>query len=519
MSQMFYMFIRRKKNKSGSISIQIISKLKGHYKVIKTIGCATMQQEIKRLEQKAKLEIQTLENQGQLALFESKPDELIKNVFSSLDNSNIQTIGPELIFGEIFDFIGLNQIYDTIFRHLVISRLAFPLSKLKTIDYLHRYQGTLLEISAIYRFLDKLSSKHKEKVEQIIFKHTKKVLGGDLSVCFYDMTTLYFEASDEDDLRKIGFSKDGKHQKPQIFLGLLVAKQGYVIGYDIYEGNTYEGHTLIPFIENISKKFSIENPIVIADSGLLSKKNILALEEKGYEYILGARIKNETAEIKTQIIESYYADGDLIDIAKDETKRIIISYSYKRARKDAYNRIRGLKRLEKKIKSGKLTKSSINNRGYNKFLKLEGEIDVQVDYSKIEDDQYWDGLKGYVTNTKLADRDVIKNYGELWHIERAFRMSKTDLRIRPIFHRLRRRIEAHICISFAAYSIYKELERALNTQGSLLSVKKAAELTHNMYQITYQLPDAKSMNTQLLGMDDEQKELYSIVQNCFRVSH
>ena len=513
------MFIRRKKNTSGSISIQIINKSKGHYKVIKTIGCATMQHDIEKLEQEAKQEIQTLENQGQLALFESKSDELIRSTFNSLNNSNIQTIGPELIFGEIFDFIGLNQIDDVLFRHLVISRLAFPLSKLKTIDYLHRYQGAMLEISAIYRFLDKLSDKYKGKVEQIIFKHTQKVLGGDLNIVFYDMTTLYFEASDEDDLRKTGFSKDGKHQKPQIFLGLLVAKQGYVIGYDVYEGNTYEGHTLIPFLENISRKFNLEKLIVIADSGLLSKKNIGALEEKGYEYILGARIKNETAEVKNQIIESFYADGDLIDITKDETKRIIISYSYKRARKDAYNRIRGLKRLEKKIKSGKLTKESINNRGYNKFLKLEGKIDVQVDYTKIEQDQYWDGLKGYITNTKLSGSEIIQNYGELWHIERAFRMSKTDLRIRPIYHRLGRRIEAHICISFAAYSIYKELERALNTQESSLSVKKAAELTHNMYQITYQLPDAKSMNKQLLGMDDQQKELYDIVRNCFRVSH
>ena len=298
-------------------------------------------------------------------------------------------------------------------------------------------------------------------------------------------------------------------------MGLLVAKQGYVIGYDIYEGNTYEGHTLIPFLENISKKFSLEKPIVIADSGLLSKKNIDALEERGYEYILGARIKNETAEIKNQIIDSYYADGDLINIAKDEAKRIIISYSYKRARKDAYNRVRGLKRLEKKIKSGRLTKSSINNRGYNKFLKLEGEIDVEIDYSKIEQDQYWDGLKGYITNTKLSGSEVIKNYGELWHIERAFRMSKTDLRIRPIFHRLRRRIEAHICISFAAYSIYKELERALKAKESSLSVKKAAELTHNMYEITYTLPESKHTKSKLLKMDDEQAALFQIVSKNF----
>jgi transposase len=375
-----------------------------------------------------------------------------------------------------------------------------------------------LEINSVYRFLDKLNSKLKEQVEQIVFNHTKKVLGGNIGVVFYDMTTLYFEASDEDDLRKSGFSKDGKHQHPQIFLGLLVASGGYVIGYDIYEGNTYEGDTLIPFIENISRKFKLNRPVVIADSGLLSKKNIEALENSGYEYILGARIKNEKDSVKQQILNHNYSDGDILSISKDNNRRLLVSYSAKRAKKDAYNRERGLKRLEKKVKTGKLTKSSINNRGYNKFLKLDGEINIGIDYSKIEQDKHWDGLKGYITNTKLSDKEVLNNYKDLWHIERAFRMSKTDLRIRPIYHRLKDRIEAHICISFAAYAIYKELERALRLNNSSLSVKKAAELTHNMYEITYTLPDSKTINSQLLGMDDEQRELFDIVLNFFRVS-
>ena len=125
----------------------------------------------------------------------------------------------------------------------------------------------------------------KEQVEQIAFAHTSRVLNGNISVVFYDMTTLYFEASDEDDLRKTGFSKDGKHQNPQIFIGLLVGLGGYAIGYNIYEGNTYEGHTLIPFLEKISKKFNLKKPIVVADAGLLSNDNIKALEEKEYEYI------------------------------------------------------------------------------------------------------------------------------------------------------------------------------------------------------------------------------------------
>ena len=264
--------------------------------------------------------------------------------------------------------------------------------------------------------------------------------------------------------------------------------------------------------------FKLDKPVVIADSGLLSRKNIEALESKENEYILGARIKNEKENIKQQIVNYYYADGDILCIPKDNNRRLIISFSLKRAKKDAYNRKRGLKRLEKRIRTGKLTKSNINNRGYNKFLKLEGEINIGIDYSKIEQDKYWDGLKGYITNTKLENNKIIENYNDLWHIERAFRMSKTDLRIRPIYHRLKDRIEAHICISFAAYSIYKELERVLYLEKSTLSVKKAAELTHNMYEITYQLPDSKSVKSHLLGKDDHQQELYDIVQKSFQVS-
>ena len=175
-----------------------------------------------------------------------------------------------------------------------------------------------------------------------------------------------------------------------------------------------------------------------------------------------------------------------------------------------------MRRLEKRIKSGKLTKSSINNRGYNKYLKLEGEVSIEIDYDKFKQDKVWDGLKGYLTNTKLDNSQVIENYGNLWHIERAFRMSKTDLRIRPIYHRLRDRIEAHICIAFSAYSIYKDLERVLKKENSSLSLKKAAEITHNMYRIIYQLPDSKTIKSRLLGMDEKQQELYDIVMKNFQ---
>jgi transposase len=507
------MYVRLKKNASGSISIQLISKSRGKYKVVKSFGSATTRQEIDRLKLLAEQEKEFLSKPQRL--FISEKDKAVEEAFSILANSNIRTVGPELIFGKIFDHIGFNAIDQEMFRHLVISRLTFPLSKLKTVEYLYRYQGVHLSIDSVYRFLDKLNTDLKNQVEQIAYNHTLKVLEGNISVVFYDMTTLYFEASDEDDLRKTGFSKDGKHQNPQIFIGLLVGMGGYAIGYDIYEGNTYEGHTLIPFLEKASKKFNLEKPIVIADAGLLSKENIKSLEEKGYEYILGARLKNESEALKTSISQNEFTNGKTISITRDTNTRLIVNYSDKRAAKDAYNRKRGLKRLEKRILSGKLTKANINNKGYNKYLKLEGEVNIKIDYNKYEDDQKWDGLKGYITNTKLTNEQVQENYKNLWHIERAFRMSKTDLRIRPIYHRIKDRIEAHICISFTAYCIYKELERVLYAEESNLSLKQAAELTHNMYQITYTLPESKHIHSKLLNMDEQQQELHNIIEKNF----
>ena len=493
--------------------MQVIQKINGRYKVLKTIGCATVLRDIEKLEQHARQEIDRLTAQPKL--FKSEKDELIEKALSTLENSDIKTIGPEIVFGKIYDSIGFNQVGEELFRHLVISRLAFPLSKLKTVEYLQRFQGITISIDSIYRFLDKLNDKLKTQVEQIAYNHTLKVLSGNVSVVFYDMTTLYFEASDEDDLRKTGFSKDGKHQNPQIFIGLLVGLEGYAIGYDIFEGNIYEGHTLIPFIQKISEKFKLGKPVIVADAGLLSKQNIKALEENNYEYILGGRLKNESNQIKEQILASQHNDGVLKSYPKTKTSRVIVHYSKNRAKKDEYNRKRGLARLEKKVQSGKLTKSSINNKGYNKYLKLTGDVEIEIDYSKYEKDNVWDGLKGYVTNTKLTDKEVLENYKNLWHIEKAFRMSKTDLRIRPIYHRLQRRIEAHICISFTAYCIYKELERVLYTEGSTLSLRQAAELTHTIYQLTFTLPESKHTKSVLLKMDQMQTELYQIINRNF----
>lgn len=506
------MFIRKKHNSSGSVSVQIISKEYGKYRLIETIGSSKEPNEIEKLMLEAKNRIAYPPHQRPLFSTLSKDDLVIKNFVEKMSNLQVHTIGPELIFGVLFERIGFDIIPDKLFRHLTIARLAYPTSKLKTVDYLYRYKGLVTNAQAIYRFLDTLRSSYKEKVEQVAFEYTKQTLKH-ISVVFYDLTTLYFETEDEDDLRKIGFSKDGKFQQPQIMLGLLVGQNGYPIGYDVFCGDTFEGHTLLPTLKKIQKKYGFKKPIVIADAALLSKQNLDDLTEQEYEFIIGARLKNETNKIKSKILTKSKGikDGQNFVLKKPAGARLIVSYSQKRAKKDQHNRERGLRKLRKRVRTGKLTKENLNNRGYNKFLILEGSVDIKIDKSKIKEDESWDGLKGYITNTRLRAKNVIKNYGHLWQIEKAFRISKTDLRIRPIYHYRQKRIEAHICIAFVAYTIYKELERLLCKHKINFSPKRAAELTHNMYEIEYTLPHSKKTERTILQMDIEQQSLYNII--------
>lgn len=166
---------------------------------------------------------------------------------------------------------------------------------------------------------------------------------------FYDVTTLYFEIEDEDDLRKTGFSKDGRHQQPQIILGLLVSVHGYPLAYEIFEGNKFEGYTMLPVIDAFKTKYKLEKLVIIADAGLLSNDNVEQLQSKKYEYILGARIKNESQQLKKEIQALKLKNGESIVLKKDKQSKLIITFSEARAKKDAANRKKGLEKLEKAI--------------------------------------------------------------------------------------------------------------------------------------------------------------------------
>lgn len=246
---------------------------------------------------------------------------------------------------------------------------------------------------------DKLSGHQHEVVQDISVRHTARLFDGGISVLFYDVTTLYFEADREDELRRTGFSKEGRHSNPQIILGLLVSLGGYPLAYCIHEGNKYEGHTMLPAVNEFVAKYGLENFIVVADSGLMNNANIAELEAHGYKYIIGAKIKNESAEVREWILSQPRHDRRMAEYDKGGGRRLLIGYTEDRARKDAYNRDKGIRRLEKAYRHGALTKRNINKRGYNKFLSMDGEVRVAINYDRVADDERWDGLKGYLTIT------------------------------------------------------------------------------------------------------------------------
>lgn len=502
------MFVRKKKNKSGVVSIQIIDKSSGSYELYRTIGSSKEPAEIERLYKEGKKEIENVTGQQKLPFDDDKEKELVDIFFNSVEDFKLT--GPELLLGKIFDEIGFDKIPDELFRQLVIARLVYPVSKLKTVDYIFKYKGLIIDVEKIYRYLDKLQTQQMQLVQQISYQHTLKILDNDISIVFYDVTTLYFEAADEDDFRQTGFSKDGKHQQPQIVLGLLVSTEGYPLAYELFEGSKFEGHTMIPVIETFKEKYKLEKLIVVADAGLLSAKNIQGLCEKNYEFILGARIKNETLQAQQHLLSLKLDDGGSSTIDKGNGQKLIVSYSAGRAKNDAFNRKRGLQKLEKALAGGKLSKKHINNKGYNKYLKLEGEINISIDYNKFKEDEKWDGLKGYLTNTQLTKEEVIESYKQLWFIEKTFRISKSDLRIRPIFHYLKRRIEAHICIAFAACKVYKELERQLKRKKANLSPEKAIDILKTIYALTITTPYSHTKHTRLLIKNQEQYDLLKL---------
>ena len=499
------MVVSKKANRSGNISMVVEGKLNGKFREVKKFGGAKSEKEADELFQKAQLWLRTHGGQQELDFDDIKGKE-IEETERVVDNMDAVLInGTQLLLNQVYDSIGFNRIPDDILRHLVIGRVSQPGSKLATVSYLKSYYDKDVELNHIYRYMDRLYNTQMELAQQISVEHTRKIFGGKLGLMFYDVTTLYFETAQTDVLREPGFSKDGKTAESQVVLGLLVSEGGYPLSYSLFNGRQYEGFTMIPVIDDFKQRFTLgDDFVIVADSGLMNKSNVALLQQAGYKYILGARIKNEKSNIKQWILSLIKEDKACYEYKRQDGDRLIVNYSDKRAQKDAYNRERGIARLRKTYKSGNLTKQQVNKRGYNKFLEISKDIEVVISDEKIEEDCKWDGFKGYITNTNLDAKRIIEQYHGLWVVERAFRISKGTLEMRPMFHFTERRIEAHICICFIAYKVYKELERIIEINNIGMSVDNVLDAAKTITTIRIKMPQNESCFTKTLFLTDKQ---------------
>jgi hypothetical protein len=344
------MFVRKKINRSGSTSVVIVDKSGGKIRYLKTIGVSSDDKEVAELYLQGKKWVSEYSSGKDLfveAERESEEKQTVERLLSNVEN--ILLNGIQLILNRVFEPVGFDRINDGILKHLVVARLCRPSSKAGTADYLQSYFEEDIELHKIYRYLDLLHNTRQEQIQQISVEHTRSILGGKIGLVFYDVTTLYFETDYSDDLRERDFSKDGKYAQPQVVLDLLVSAGGYPLSYSIFNGSRYKGRTMLPIVEDFVQRFGLDDFVVVADSGLMNSRNVTMLESGGYKYIIGARIKNETDEVKQWILTQPKQNGVFYELGKLPKARLIAGYSDLRAKKDRYNRGKRVRRIARSL--------------------------------------------------------------------------------------------------------------------------------------------------------------------------
>jgi len=532
------MFIRVKTSpNSRGKSVQIVQSIrKGErvsQRIVRHVGMAYDEDELVQLKLLAESIRIKLEAGGQQFLF--KPEEIVnlkrsKEKYSDSDYQvNLKNLveeqrlisGIHQAYGRLFYDLGYEKVIKNparrkmavrIFSDIVLSRIANPVSKRASVDMLEEDFGLTIDLDKVYRMMDQLDDQAIERLKKITYQNTLNLFGGKIDVIFYDATTIYFESFTPDELKKNGFSKDGKSSQPQVLFTLMVTTDGLPIDYQIFPGDTYEGHTLIPALKEIRRKYDIRRVVLVADSGMLSSVNTQELEESNFEYIVGARLRNMNSKLKDEILnpENYQeiTPGYQIASFAYDDKKLIVNYSAKRALKDRSDREKKIEKLKKKLQRSSNPKSYLLNSGYRKYLKIKG--DISLNEEEIGKDNRWDGLHGVITNAKATSKEILEKYNDLWNVEASFRVSKHDLAVRPVFHWKPRRIKAHMAICFTAYSLVKQMQYRVKLQYKNLSIEKIRQtlirvqtsiLFDKEKRIRYGLPSR---------MSKEAKKIYKI---------
>lgn len=539
------MFIRTKKTpRSKSISVQLVESFRDNGKikqrVITHVGTADTKQKIDELIAlaeafkterhhaqltKQKINVHSEHRLGVLSdvqdNFQFRAGDLIEE--------NRTILGIHDIYGYVYDHLGFSnpfsnparRIYSAkILKGIVLARIACPKSKRASVELLSEKFGINIDLNHVYQMMDKINDRFYENIQQAALATALKLTGGKLRVLFYDATTLYFESFSEDTFKQNGYSKDMKFNQPQVLLALFVTDHGLPVGYELFPGATFEGHTLVPVLEKLKKRYQLDEVVFVADRGLFSETNLSYLEENNFKYIVGARIKNTTKKLKTEILnEKNYRylddkkDQKIAIFDQGDIRKLIVHHDQTRAKKDAYDREKAIQKLTQKMGKSKNPKSLLNNFGYKKYIDVKGETEICINHKKVEADKCWDGLAGLFTNMKDSDpKQLLAHYRSLWQVEESFRINKHDLRMRPIFHWSPKRVQAHIGISFMAFVCVRYLEYRVSVQSQKLSPE---EIRKALLQVQASiLHDQKSGKRFLLPAkpNSNAQEIYRIMK-------
>lgn len=442
--------IRVVKTKSESRAVQIIKYVQRKTVVVEHIGSARTDEELKTLKETAHSRINKIARQKELFPTSESSDNilllnkckyigyyygLLYEVLSSLQKS-----------------IGYTSLKIPLLNDLVTLRLVEPASKLRSIELMDLYFGIKHKRKDFYTSA-KGWLELKDRIERKTLKFAQQEYGFDYSLVFYDVTTLYFESFESDELRKTGFSKDNKVQQPQILIGLMVSRDGFPLGYEVFSGNTFEGHTIIPVLQKFIKKHNAKNFTVVADAAMISHTNITELRNANINFIVGARLGNIPSHVLNTIEQKLVKVDGYTMRTKTEYGYLVCSFSEKRFKKDSYE-------MEKQIAKAKFLLNQPSKSRKTKFIKTENEK-LSLNLALMEKTKKLLGVKGYYTDLPeqiVNDMDIINRYHDLYKIEQAFRISKNDLQTRPIFHFKEEPIKLHILICFMALAISKEIE-------------------------------------------------------------
>lgn len=461
------MKIRVVKTGSKASAVQVVRYQNNKRIILQHIGSAHTDEALNELITIAEEWIKDVSNQ--LSIF---PDEHPNNLLH-LNYCTFVGVRYHFFYNLIHaiqDKIGLDEL-PVLLNDLVTIRIFEPASKLRSLELMEQFFGIKHSRKTYYKIAPKCIEL-KESVEHKVIAFAKQNYAFQFDIVFYDVTTLYFEAFEEDELRRNGFSKDNKSQQPQILIALLVSKEGFPIAYEVFSGNTFEGHTIVPVINQFIEANKVKEFTVVADAAMISTENVKQLIQNNINYIVGARLGNTSSTLLEHIDKKISReDGKCIRI-KTDNGYLICSYSSVRYRKDLYE-------MNKQIEKARQVVAKPSKGKKLKFTKTTNH-QLQINEELVEKTKKLLGIKGYYTNLEESVADnamIIERYHELYKIEQAFRISKNDLQTRPIFHFKEQPIKLHILICFMALVISKhvELKAGISLRKFLDESKKIAD--------------------------------------------